>query len=233
MKELIEDMLKDDVIEPSITAWASPVVLIPKREGNQDLNSGYWQVEMDPENAPATFQRLMERALGELKGVICFVYLDDIIIFSSSWEQHSYEVQAVLDKLQNAGHTSQVIRHRSYVTGHTSQVIRHRSHVTRHCSQTNRLKFFKRLSGTRSLEGGGRPPTGLLPRFGHNLLEEARTEIRNLENVIELQRSHMEEMDGANELLRDELRKKEADYEERLLQIRQQQTHKLRSEPTN
>ncbi|XP_051236764.1 protein fantom isoform X2 [Dicentrarchus labrax] len=84
-------------------------------------------------------------------------------------------------------------------------------------------------AGTRSLEGGGRPPTGLLPRFGHNLLEEARAEIRNLENVIELQRNQMEEMDGAAELLQDELRRKEAEYEERLLQARQQQTSKLRS----
>ncbi|XP_070828950.1 protein fantom [Chaetodon trifascialis] len=86
-----------------------------------------------------------------------------------------------------------------------------------------------RPKSTRSLEGGGRPPTGLLPRFGHNLLEEARAEIRNLENVIELQRSHMEEMERASELLQDELRKREAEYEEGLLQVRQQQTSKLRS----
>uniref|UniRef100_A0A8D0AI71 RPGRIP1 like n=1 Tax=Sander lucioperca TaxID=283035 RepID=A0A8D0AI71_SANLU len=75
----------------------------------------------------------------------------------------------------------------------------------------------------------GRPPTGLLPRFGHSLLEEARAEVRNLENVIELQRSHMEEMEAAAELLREQLRRKEAEYEERLLQVRQQQTSKLRS----
>ncbi|XP_044213031.1 protein fantom [Thunnus albacares] len=86
-----------------------------------------------------------------------------------------------------------------------------------------------RPKSTRSLEGAGRPPTGQLPRYGHSLLEEARAEIRNLENVIESQRSHMEEMEGASDLLREELRKKEEEYEERLLQVRQQQTSKLRS----
>ncbi|XP_056242160.1 protein fantom isoform X2 [Seriola aureovittata] len=90
-----------------------------------------------------------------------------------------------------------------------------------------------RPKSTRSLEGGGRPPTGQLPRYGHSLLEEARAEIRNLENVIESQRSHMEEMEGASELLREAQRKKEAEYEERLLQLRQQQNSKLRSHVNN
>lgn len=35
-------------------------------------------------------------------------------------------------------------------------------------------------AGLRSLDEAGRPPTGLLPRYGHSLLEEARAEIRNL-----------------------------------------------------
>ncbi|XP_040927129.1 protein fantom isoform X2 [Betta splendens] len=81
----------------------------------------------------------------------------------------------------------------------------------------------------RSLEGGGRPPIGQLPRYGHSLLEEARAEVRNLENVIESQQNQMEEMEVASELLREELRRKEAEYEEKLLQVRQQQTSKLRS----
>lgn len=50
------------------------------------------------------------------------------------------------------------------------------------------------------------------------------------ENVIESQRSRMEELEGASELLREELRRKEAEYEERLLQVRQEQTSKLRYE---
>ncbi|KAM4572392.1 protein fantom isoform 2-T4 [Odontesthes bonariensis] len=81
----------------------------------------------------------------------------------------------------------------------------------------------------RSLDGGARPPTGQLPRYGHSLLEEARAEIRNRENVIESQRSHVEELEGALELLREELRKREVEYEERLLQVRQEQNSTVRS----
>lgn len=46
--------------------------------------------------------------------------------------------------------------------------------------------------------------------------------------MVELQRSHMEEMEQASQLLQDDLRRKEAEYEQRLLQLRQQQTSKLR-----
>lgn len=48
------------------------------------------------------------------------------------------------------------------------------------------------------------------------------------ENVNELQQIHMKEMERALAQLQDELRKKEADYEEKLLLIRQQQTSKVR-----
>lgn len=48
------------------------------------------------------------------------------------------------------------------------------------------------------------------------------------ENVNELQQTHMKEMERALAQLQDELRKKEADYEEKLLLIRQQQTSNVR-----
>ena len=39
-------------------------------------------------NAPATFQRLMQNCLGELNLMYCWIYLDDVIVFSKMKEEH-------------------------------------------------------------------------------------------------------------------------------------------------
>ena len=95
-----------------------------------DLKSGYWQVELDEEsmpytaftvgplgfyeclrmpfgltNAPATFQRLMESCLGDLHLNWCIIYLDDIIIYSKTPEEHLERLEGVFAKLQKAGLT--------------------------------------------------------------------------------------------------------------------------------
>ncbi len=57
-------------------------------------------------NVPATFQRLMKLVLGDICGKICMEYLDDIIMHSSSLQQHHYDLQAVLDKLREVGLTA-------------------------------------------------------------------------------------------------------------------------------
>ena len=93
-----------------------------------DLKAGYWQVEMAEEckaytaftcgplgfyecdtmpfgatNAPATFQRLMHDCLGDLNMNWCIVYLDDIIVFSDTKEEHLKRLEAVFQKLMAAG----------------------------------------------------------------------------------------------------------------------------------
>ena len=50
-----------------------------------------------------TFHRLMESCLGELKSELCILYLDDIIVFSQTPEEHLVRLQAVFDKLKAAG----------------------------------------------------------------------------------------------------------------------------------
>ena len=44
----------------------------------------------------------MDEILRGLQGKICFVYMDDIIIFADSLEQHEERFQLVMDRLKKA-----------------------------------------------------------------------------------------------------------------------------------
>jgi len=95
---------------------------------NLDLKSGYYQCGMHEDdikytgfscgnlgffeyckmpmglvNAAATFQRLMESVMGSLNLQVCLLYLDDIIVFSDSFESQLYRLELVLSKLEEAG----------------------------------------------------------------------------------------------------------------------------------
>ena len=50
-------------------------------------------------NAPAMFQRLMEMCLGDLHLNWCIIYLDNIIIFSKTPEDHIKRLRRVFAKL--------------------------------------------------------------------------------------------------------------------------------------
>ena len=54
-------------------------------------------------NAPATFQRLIVSCLGELHLSWCIIYLDNIIVFSKTPEEHLKRLQGVFEKLAKAG----------------------------------------------------------------------------------------------------------------------------------
>ncbi|XP_062442427.1 protein fantom isoform X2 [Rhea pennata] len=69
-----------------------------------------------------------------------------------------------------------------------------------------------------------RSPHLMHPRYGQSLLEDARAEIRNLETVIESQREHIEELEHTREMLGNQLRRKEKEIEESLLQLKEQET---------
>lgn len=92
-----------------------------------DMMSGYWQIEVDESdkqktaftshkglfefnvmpfglcNAAGTFERLMQTVCAGLRWDICLIYLDDIIVFSSTFEQHLERLESVFNRLQNAG----------------------------------------------------------------------------------------------------------------------------------
>ena len=56
-------------------------------------------------NGPAVFQRLMDQVLHKDKDV-SVVYIDDIAIFSSTWEGHCEDIARVLSSLSSAGLTA-------------------------------------------------------------------------------------------------------------------------------
>jgi Reverse transcriptase (RNA-dependent DNA polymerase) len=90
-------------------------------------NSGYWQIPVDPadsakttfnshegqywflrmpfglRNAPVTFQRFVDITLAGLTWKTCLVYLDDIIVFSKTAEEHLSHLDDVLHRLYLAG----------------------------------------------------------------------------------------------------------------------------------
>jgi len=91
-----------------------------------DLSAGYWQILVDPSstektaftthcglfeftrmpfglcNAPSTFQRLMQTVLAGLEGKVCFVYIDDILVCSRTFQEHLTHLRAVLQRLRDA-----------------------------------------------------------------------------------------------------------------------------------
>ena len=53
-------------------------------------------------NTPATFQELMQSCLGNLHLKYCIIYLDDIIVFSKTPEEHLVRLRSVFEKCKKA-----------------------------------------------------------------------------------------------------------------------------------
>ena len=89
---------------------------------SKDFKSGFWQVKMVPGsqpytaftvgnlvfyeftqipfglcNTPATFQKLMQNTLGELNLTYCVIYLNDVIVFGRTEEEHLEHLQVVFE----------------------------------------------------------------------------------------------------------------------------------------
>jgi exodeoxyribonuclease III len=69
-------------------------------------HAGHFQFKKMPfglKNAPAEYQRFMDRALKGLSFKICLIFIDDINIFSPTFEKHIVDLQTVFDALRKAG----------------------------------------------------------------------------------------------------------------------------------
>ena len=160
-------MLRQKVIQPSVSPYAAPVVLVRKKDkslrlcvdyrllnaktvkdayplrrieealdalhgskyfSSIDLAQGYYQVGISEKdrhkmalrvgcgglyeylrmpvglcNSPGTFQRLMEACLAEANFDILLIYLDDILVFSSSIEDHLNRLDYVFSRFKAHG----------------------------------------------------------------------------------------------------------------------------------
>ncbi len=54
-------------------------------------------------NAPSTFQRLMEKCMGDINLSEVLVFLDDLIVFSDTLEEHERRLLHVLERLKDYG----------------------------------------------------------------------------------------------------------------------------------
>lgn len=187
VKALIQGMLDSEIIVPSTSPWAAPIVLVRKKDGSLrfcvdyrklnavthkdayplprieeslaalgkakffttlDLASGYWQVQVAPQdrektafitpmglyeftrmpfglsNAPATFQRLMHTCLGDQNLQSLLTYLDDVIIYSPDFDSHLAHLNSVLEKL--AKHGLKLKMHKCHFLKKEVQYLGHR-----------------------------------------------------------------------------------------------------------
>jgi hypothetical protein len=70
-----------------------------------NVEGGHYQYNRMPfglRNAPSTFQRMMDGVLRGLKPTQCLVYLDDVIIFGASIEEHAERLRGVFERLREA-----------------------------------------------------------------------------------------------------------------------------------
>lgn len=80
--------------------WHVPLIARAKEISSFITPWGLFSYSVMPfglRNAPATFERLMNRVLAGLEG--CSAYLDDVVMFSDTWEAHVQRLCAVFDRL--------------------------------------------------------------------------------------------------------------------------------------
>ncbi|KAL1274976.1 hypothetical protein QQF64_027790 [Cirrhinus molitorella] len=166
VRKHLQELLAVGVIRESDSPFASPIVVVRKKDGSVrlcvdfrklnsqtikdayalpnlkeafstltgskwftvlDLKSGFYQIEMEeadkaktafvtplgfwefnrmPQgitNAPSIFQRIMERCMGDLNRKQVLVFIDDLIVFSKTLEEHKSRLLEVLSRLKEYG----------------------------------------------------------------------------------------------------------------------------------
>jgi transposase InsO family protein len=166
IRENVQQMLDNGIIEECMSPYSSPIVLVPKRNstamrfctafnklnkqitnvvwplpkiqsvfdslgGNSyfssiDACSAYWQIPLDPKTkyktafttpegsycynrlpfglktSPAVYSRMMDCIFSGLKWTTCLTYLDDVLVFSRTFDEHMDKLRKVFDRIRQA-----------------------------------------------------------------------------------------------------------------------------------
>ena len=91
--------------------WQVPLTARAKEVSAFVMLDGLYQYKVMPfgmKNAPATFQRLINGVLSGLDG--CEAYIDDVVVYSNTWEQHLLQIRSLMYRLTDAKLTVKLVK---------------------------------------------------------------------------------------------------------------------------
>ncbi|WMV08788.1 hypothetical protein MTR67_002173 [Solanum verrucosum] len=80
LKEQLEDLLNKGFIRPSISPWGAPVLFVQKKDGSLHLMNGVFREYLD---------------------MFVIVFIDDLLIYSRSEDEHADHLRIVLQVLKD------------------------------------------------------------------------------------------------------------------------------------
>ncbi|GJW72873.1 putative reverse transcriptase domain-containing protein [Tanacetum coccineum] len=117
----ITRMLENGFIRPSVSPWGAPVLFVKKKDGSMALGDdlpmnstiflrllsyalmGHYEflvITFRSTNAPAVFMNLMNRIFHEYLDKFVIVFIDDILVYSKSEDEHKQHLRIVLEILR-------------------------------------------------------------------------------------------------------------------------------------
>ena len=101
----------------------------------------YLAMPMGLRNAWSIFQRMMDKVLDGLIGEICYVYHDDIIVFSEDLKEHEQRFKSVIERLKK--NDLQVKLKKCEFLQSTILIL---CHVISHCKVEKSLHLIKAIA---------------------------------------------------------------------------------------